>query len=165
MTKATPTETLDSVLKNIKKIELDFNKIIAQIEEKQGLYRSNEREAEIFENLKKHLISIQNEISNIIDSSPLQKGQTSTIGATGQPVIVRCKSWDDFKSQASNAQNVSFLCREEEKIFQVDAVKGNIIYTYSGQMPETKLTLKAWLSKKLEVEENRVMEGVLALGQ
>jgi hypothetical protein len=59
---------------------------------------------------------------------------------------------------------VSFLYREAEKTFQVDALKNNQIVTYSGELPKAVLLLKAWLAGQLGVPEKRIMEGILAIG-
>jgi len=107
--------------------------------------------------------AIQNEISDLINSLP-SSAMVREESLRGPPVIVRCKQWDDFKTQALNANTVSFLYRAEEKAFQVDALKEGRVYTYSGQMPSDVTFLRAWLSRELFVEENRVLEGILAIG-
>lgn len=80
------------------------------------------------------------------------------------PVILRCKQWDDFLSLAPHAQTMSFMVKEAERTFQVDALKGNQIITYSGELPRPPVLLRIWLSKLLEIPEKQVLEGVLAIG-
>ena len=87
-----------------------------------------------------------------------------TPAVIGPPIIIRCKNWEDFKLQASNAESVSFLYKDEEKAFQVDAVKGTRVFTYSGQLPNGAMLLRTWLSKEICTGQNQVSEGVLALG-
>ncbi|OGD45703.1 hypothetical protein A3K79_00820 [Candidatus Bathyarchaeota archaeon RBG_13_46_16b] len=113
--------------------------------------------------LETRFSAIRNEISELINSlsSSVMVREESL---RGPPVIVRCKQWDDYKLQALNANTVSFLYRAEEKAFQVDALKEGRVYTYSGQMPNDMTFLRAWLSRELCVEENRVLEGILAIG-
>jgi hypothetical protein len=82
----------------------------------------------------------------------------------GPPVILRCKLWDDFQGVAGQAQTLSFMYRESEKLFQVDAVKDNQIITYSGPLPKETALLKAWLSRQLDVPEKKILEGILAIG-
>jgi hypothetical protein len=65
---------------------------------------------------------------------------------------------------ATQAQTLSFMYREAEKAFQVDAMKDNQIITYSGQLPKEASMLKAWLSKQLDVPEKKILEGILAIG-
>jgi hypothetical protein len=65
---------------------------------------------------------------------------------------------------ASGAQTLSFLYKEAEKAFQVDALKNNQIITYSGELPKTASLLRNWLSKQLEVPEKNILEGILAIG-
>jgi hypothetical protein len=159
------SEALDSILNNLREFERDLKRLIGQfhkIGDNSGL--SGEA-AEKFGTAKKRLSSIQREISNVVESLPAS-GATSSIttSVVGPPVIIRCKNWEDFKPQAVNADNISFLYREEEKTFQVDAVKGSRVYTYSGQLPSGAALLRAWLSKEVRTESSKVLEGVLALG-
>jgi hypothetical protein len=79
-------------------------------------------------------------------------------------VILRCKQWEDFQTLASQAQTVSFLYRETEKTFQVDALKNNQIVTYSSELPKFTVLLKTWLGRQLGVDEKRILEGILAIG-
>jgi hypothetical protein len=56
------------------------------------------------------------------------------------------------------------MVKEAEHTFQVDALKGNQIITYNGELPKAPALLKVWLTKQLGVSENRILEGVLAIG-
>lgn len=80
------------------------------------------------------------------------------------PVILRCKQWEDFQTLAFQAQTMSFMIKEAEHTFQVDALKGNQIITYTGELQKVPVLLKAWLTKQLSVDEKKVLEGVLAIG-
>ncbi|MBS7621784.1 hypothetical protein KEJ32_06720, partial [Candidatus Bathyarchaeota archaeon] len=77
---------------------------------------------------------------------------------------LRCKRWEDFQTLARQAQALSFLCKEAEKTFQADALKNNQIITYSGELPKPTTLLKSWLSKQLDVPEEKILEGILAVG-
>jgi hypothetical protein len=79
-------------------------------------------------------------------------------------VILRCKQWEDFQTLAYRAQTLSFSYKEDEKVFQADALKGNQIITYSGALPKFSSILKTSLSKQLDVPETNILEGVLAIG-
>jgi hypothetical protein len=82
---------------------------------------------------------------------------------TGPSVILRCKQWEDFQALARQAQTLSFTYKEAERVFQADALKGNQIVTFSGELPKISSLLKMWLSKQLEVPEHKVLEGVLTI--
>ena len=79
-------------------------------------------------------------------------------------MILRCKQWEDFQTLAFQAQTLSFMYKDAEKTFQADALKGNQIITYSGELPKLTALLKMWLSKQLEIPEKKILEGVLAIG-
>jgi len=163
MAKKVSEETLAPILLSIKKLELDFKKLITKLEETRKNYELKETETRIFDEIRKRLFSVQKQITHILNNSP-PMNKTTLVTSIGPPIIIRCKHWMEFKSQATKAQSLSFLCREEDKTFQVDAVKENRIYTYSGQLPEMIAMLKAWLAKQLAIEEEKVLEGVLAIG-
>jgi len=65
---------------------------------------------------------------------------------------------------ATAAETVSFLFREAEKTFQADALKGGRVLTYTGEFPRNTRLLKIWLARELDVDEDKVFEGVLAVG-
>jgi hypothetical protein len=56
------------------------------------------------------------------------------------------------------------MVKETEHTFQVDALKGNQIITYTGELPKYPALLKVWLSRTLNASERNVLEGVLAIG-
>jgi len=164
MTNYDDEEALKLVLKSLKKFESDFKRLTTQLREIRESSKLSGETAQTFESIKEHLFNIQREISKTLNYEPARAVAGSTISIPSPPMIIRCKHWEDFKSQASNAENLSFLCQEEEKSFQVDAVKGGKVYTYSGQLPTIIAMLKTWLSKEMNTEENKILEGVLAIG-
>ena len=123
---------------------------------------------------------IQDEISNLInylspsqepptvsEAHPVQEQKVEAATyrkVNGPPVILRCKRWEDFQTLAYQSQTLSFLYRETENTFQVDALKNNRVITYSGELPKPTSLLKKWLSKKLEISEDVILEGVLTVG-
>jgi len=158
-------ETLDLILNNLREFERDFQRLIGEFQKIGDNSNLSEDMAEKFKDAKKRLLSVQKDISNVVESLPASAPTISpTTSVMGPPIIIRCKNWIDFKLQASKADNISFLYREEEKAFQVDAVKGSRVYTYSGQLPNGEGLLRTWLSSELGTKESQVSEGVLALG-
>lgn len=105
-------------------------------------------------NTPKTLTGVQRIVAPIMKSSFIPN----------MPVILRCKQWDDFQSLAFQSQTMSFMVKEAEHTFQVDALKDNQIMTYTGDLPKIPVLLKIWLMKQLSVDEKKVLEGVLALG-
>ena len=93
-----------------------------------------------------------------------KKEITQPLVTHGRPVILRCKQWDDFQNLAFQAQAISFMYKEAEKTFQAQALKGDQIVTYSGEVPKLTALLKMWLSKQLDISEKQILEGALAIG-
>ena len=159
------SEVSDLVLKDLRRFEADFKRFIGQLQKiSEGGSLSGEV-AQKFNNVKERLSAILNEISNTVESVSVPHTATSlTMSTHVSPMIIRCKRWEDFKLHALKADAISFLYKEEEKAFQVDAVKGGKVYTYTGQLPNNAELLRTWLSREICIEESYVLEGVLALG-
>ncbi|MCS7124289.1 MAG: hypothetical protein NZ932_02585 [Candidatus Bathyarchaeota archaeon] len=174
-------EALDFIINVLREHEKDLDRLInelGKITEKLG--EAGELSGKI-ESVEGRLTNLQSEISNLISylstsqvssetpkiataAPPLQKAQAVAVELRGPPVILRCKYWEDFKTLACQAHTLSFLYKEAEKAFQVDALKNNQIITYSGELPKQTALLKSWLSKQLNVPEERILEGILAVG-
>jgi uncharacterized coiled-coil protein SlyX len=172
-------EALDFIVNVLKEHEKDLDRLINElgnITEKMG--DTGELSGKV-EKVEERLTTLQNEITNLIsylsapqESQPVtpqlleeaKKENVHVKETRGPPVILRCKLWEDFQTMATQAQTLSFMYREAEKAFQVDAVKDNQIITYSGQLPKETSMLKAWLSKQLDVPEKKILEGILAIG-
>ncbi|MCW4023989.1 MAG: hypothetical protein NWF01_03020 [Candidatus Bathyarchaeota archaeon] len=81
----------------------------------------------------------------------------------GPHLSLRCKNWEDFQNLASQARMLSFSFKEAERVFEVNAVKGNQVISFSGELPKLSVLLKCWLSMQLTVSEKAVLDGVLSL--
>ncbi len=174
-------EALDFIVSVLKEHEKDLDRLINElgtITERLG--DTGELSGKV-EKVEGRLSTLQSEITNLITylSNPhetqttlrppemTQDTRTETIQPREifrAPVIMRCKQWEDFENLASQAQTLSFMYREPEKTFQVDAVKDNQVITYSGEIPKYSALLKAWLSQRLNVQNRKILEGILAIG-
>jgi hypothetical protein len=172
-------EAIDFIVNVLKEHEKDLDRLINElgtITDRMG--DSGELSGKV-EKVEERLSTLQNEITNLITylSAPRETvaipsvqmpdrkdDVTQTREARGPPVTLRCKQWEDFQNLAFQAHSVSFLYREAEKTFQVDALKNNQIITYSGELPKSTSLLKSWLAKHLGVDEKSVLEGILAIG-
>jgi small-conductance mechanosensitive channel len=176
-------EAIDFIVNVLKEHEKDLDRLINElgtITVRMG--DTGELNTKV-EKVEERLTTLQNEIANLITylsaphnapstptpQTPLQTHEQSKEPVQarelrGPPVILRCKQWEDFQTLAYQAQTVSFLYREAEKTFQVDALNNGQIITYSGELPKFTSLLKTWLSRQLSVEEKRILEGILAIG-
>ena len=174
-------EALDFIVSVLKEHEKDLDRLInelASVTEKMG--DTGELNAKVGR-VEERLSTLQSEITNLITylsaphetpsislpqtmPAPQKHEDVQVREAHGLPVIVRCKQWEDFQAIAAGAQTLSFMYREDDKTFQVDAVKDNQIMTYSGELPKYNLLLKSWLSNQLSVPEKKALEGILAIG-
>jgi hypothetical protein len=174
-------EALDFIVSVLKEHEKDLDRLINElgtITERLG--DTGELSGKV-EKVEGRLSTLQSEITNLITylSNP-HESQTApqlpqmtretrieTVQPRethGPPVILRCKQWEDFENLASQAQTLSFMYREPEKTFQIDAIKDNQVITYSGEIPKYAPLLKAWLSQRLNVPDKKILEGILAIG-
>jgi hypothetical protein len=176
-------EALDFIVNVLKEHEKDLDKLInelatvtEQLGDTGGISDKVEKVEEKINNLQKEVTNLITYMSGITPKESLPaavKKQTSQATSPASPVpapegkpsvILRCKQWEDFQTLAFQAQTLSFCYKEEEKIFQADALKGNQIITYNGPLPKFSSILKAALSKQLDVPETNILEGVLAIG-
>jgi hypothetical protein len=178
-------EALDFIVNVLKEHEKDLDKLINELGTvAEALGATGELNIKV-EKIEDRITSLQNEITNLITYvsaqprptvAPFPKEPTKTepvqpspvsveapVTIPGPPVILRCKLWEDFQNISIQAQTMSFMVKEAERTFQADALKGNQIITYNGEIPKLASLLKIWLSKQLEVPDRKVLEGVLAI--
>jgi hypothetical protein len=169
-------EALDFIVNVLKEHEKDLDRLINELGTvTASLGETGELSTKV-EKVEERIGGLQNEISSLINylsTSPREAPALTETQKTevmqaplihGPPVILRCKQWEDFQTLAFQAQTLSFMVKEAEKTFQADALKGNQIITYSGELPKFAALLKMWLSKQLDVPEKKILEGVLAIG-
>ena len=172
-------EALDFIVNVLKEHEKDLDKLINELGSITERLGDTGVLSGKIEKVEERLTTLQNEIANLItylsashEAPPVltqltqeQRSEALQVKQVrGPPVILRCKQWEDFQTLANQAQTLSFLYREAEKTFQVDALKDNQIITYSGELPKQISLLKAWLSKQLGIPEKNILEGILAIG-
>jgi hypothetical protein len=178
-------EALDFIVNVLKEHERDLDKLInelATVTEQLGdtgeISTKVEKVEEKINNLQKEVTNLITYVSNSTSSALKEaiptaiKEQTSQASSQTPPaqavqgkpsVILRCKQWEDFQTLAFHAQTLSFCYKEDEKVFQADALKGNQIITYIGALPKFSSILKTSLSKQMDVPETNILEGVLAI--
>jgi hypothetical protein len=177
-------EALDFIVNVLKEHERDLDKLInelATVTEQLGEPGALNGKVENLEvkinSLQKEMTSLVNCLSNgapeeaLSASANIGKEQARQLQAAparvaqgGSSVILTCKQWEDFQSLAFQAQTLSFTFKETERVFQADALKGNQVITYSGELPKLPSILKTWLSKQLNVPEKNILEGILEIG-
>ncbi len=100
------------------------------------------------ESAEQKIDSLQKEITNLIgilsndpkeESSAAivmhQAPQIQVTQATSQNVpflTLHCNQWEEFQNLSMQAQTLTFNYKEEEKVFQADAIKGNQLIKYTG---------------------------------
>jgi hypothetical protein len=168
-------EALDFIVNVLKEHEKDLDRLINELGTvTEALGETGELSSKV-EKVEDRITGLQNEINGLVNYlaaspretpviTPEQKAVVQAPVMHGPPVILRCKQWEDFQTLAFQAQTVSFMYKEAEKTFQADALKGNQIITYSGELPKLTGLLKIWLSKQLEIPDKKLLEGVLAIG-
>ncbi len=169
-------EALDFIVNVLKEHEKDLDRLINELGTVTAALGDTGELSVKVEKVEERISGLQNEIGSLVNylsTSPREVSvmteaqKTEVLQASmvhGPPVILRCKQWEDFQTLAFQAETLSFMVKEAEKTFQADALKGNQIVTYSGDLPKFASLLKMWLSKQLEIPEKKILEGVLAIG-
>ena len=113
-------------------------------------YASNASIQDMPVSIKKQELLVQptSAVSNVIDQKDVS-------------MILTCKHWIDFQNLASHAQTLTYNVKEVEKIFQVDACRGNQIIRFFGVLPNVSAIFKTWLCQQLDSPEQNIMEGFL----
>lgn len=108
------------------------------------------------------LSNIEKGISNFKLLLSNQKKPANFIGSL---VTVECKQWEDFRVLAINAEITSFLLNEKENTLQVSAIKDAFMPTCKIDFPKElspdRKLVKTWLSRMLNVTEDKIFEGSL----
>ncbi len=171
-------EALDFIVNVLKEHEKDLDRLINELGTvTDQLGQTGELSSKI-EKVEDRISGLQTEIAGLVTylstsqkdgaSIPVMKEQAISAAPVqpglvyGPAVVLRCKQWEDFQLLASQASTVSFTIKDAEKNFQVDAIKGNQVIIFTGEMPKVASLLKSWLSQQLGVSEQKVLEGVLS---
>lgn len=144
-------EYLDRLVSRLGNIADKLNELEGEQEWSKKLKKAEER-----------LFAIEAEFSGFIDYFSSSQGESPSSYLPS--LTLRYKTWEDFKTQSTNTKLVSFLLEEKEKIFQVCALKEGRVLTYSGEFPQHAKLLKSWLSRELGTQQEKIVEGVLAIG-
>jgi len=156
-------EAVDFIINVLREHEKDLDRLITELGKIAGKFGQTGEVPAKITRVEERLASLQAEVASLIKELSSPK-EMQAYAHRGPPVIVRCKQWDDFKVLANSAETVSFLFKEAEKSFQADALKEGRVLTYSGDFPRDTKLLKFWLARELNVTEDKVFEGVLAIG-
>ncbi len=160
-------EALDFLIKVLKEHEQNLDKSINQlttVSEQTGKF-ANSLNGKM-EDIEEKINTMQKEVTNLVGTfsnaptkflptsvkeqapkSEVTPAGSSTVAQGGSSMILRCKEWKDFLVSAMNAQQLFFSYKEAEKVFEVDALRGNLLITYEGA-PDLSMILKKSLSLK-----------------
>ncbi len=172
-------EALDFIVNVLKEHERDLDKLINELATVTEQIGDTGELADKVDKVEEKITGLQSEVTNLIGcmsgspkKAPVEAVKEPSAQAVIAPVAVQqggplvtlyCKQWEDFQNIAAGAQTVSFSYKEEEKLFQADALRGSQIITYSGPLPPFSAIFKAFLSKELGVSEQSILEGALAI--
>ncbi|XHH09350.1 MAG: hypothetical protein ACFCUE_01630 [Candidatus Bathyarchaeia archaeon] len=186
-------EALDFIVNVLKEHEKDLDRLVSELGNVTDQLGETGQLNEKVDHIEEKIGNLQDEVTNLLDymakrnnaptpvatvnneaknqAPPTLPAAAPVLAApvfapavpSGTSIIFKCKQWEDFQALACQAQTISFTYKEAERIFQADALKGNQIVTYSGELPKMSSLLKMFLSKQLEVPELRVLEGVLTI--
>ncbi len=155
-------EALDFIINVLKEHEKTLDRLIGELGEIAKRLSETGELAKRIERIDERMTSVQTELVGLIGSVS-SHGETAT-PRSGLPVVVKCQRWEDFRSLACGAEAVSFLFKREEKVFKTDALKDGRVLTFDGEFPPDPRLLKLWLSKELNIPEEKIFEGMLAIG-
>jgi hypothetical protein len=156
-------EALDFIINVLKEHEKDLDRLINALGKTTEKFGDTGAISTKIGSVEERLSSLQTEVSNLIGYISSSSQRERPILSQGTPLIIRCKQWEEFKVLAKDAETVSFLFKDTERNFQVDALKGGKVLTYNGELPQDAKLLKIWLSKELGLSEEMIFEGALGI--
>lgn len=169
-------EALDFIVNVLKEHERDLDKLISElatVTEQMGdtseLSGKVDKVEEKISGLQKEVTTLigamsgnQKAVPMVVAEQTMAPANVAPVAIPGAPTVrLQCKKWDEFQTLALGAQTVSYNYKEEEKLFQADALKGNQVISYSGPLPNFSALLKSFISKDLRVSEQAIFEGAL----
>lgn len=172
-------EALDFIVNVLKEHEKDLDKLINELATVTEQMGDTTELTEKVQTIEEKIGGLQKEVTTLVScmsgaskalpvavKESAQEPIPSTAVATstdGPTVVLRCNQLEDFQVLAAKAQSVSFSYKDDEKVFQVDALKGNQVISYTGALPKLAVVLKVYLSKQLCVPEGNIVEGLLSV--
>jgi hypothetical protein len=156
-------EALDFIINVLKEHEKDLDRLINALGKTTEKFGDTGAISTKIGSVEERLSSLQTEISNLIGYISSSSPRERPVLSQGTPLIIRCKQWEEFKVLAKDAETVSFLFKDAERNFQVDALKNGKVLTYNGELPQDARLLKIWLSKELGLNEEMIFEGALGI--
>jgi uncharacterized coiled-coil protein SlyX len=168
-------EALDFLVNALKEHEKSIDKLIDELAVVTEQLDDVGKLSDKVEKVEEKVCNLQKEIKNLVSTlgskegipavAMEQAGEASSYSVihAGPSVVLRCKQWEDFQTLAFHAQTISFVYKEDEKVFQVDALKDSRVVTYSGILPMSSSILRMWLTGRLNVPVGNILEGNLAV--
>lgn len=173
------TEDVAGLANVLKEVKVEFKKQIENLIEKireiedesadaaldlvRGALEQSEKEFDRFAEDMRTQASRLTSIAERLDSLVPRESEPVSVEVRSPPLIVNCRQWDDFATLAHEAQRLSFLYNETSKTFEAYALKNSHLMVYRAEFPERVSLLKVWLSKKLNIPQERILEGSLNL--
>jgi hypothetical protein len=176
-------EALDFIINVLKEHEQTLDKSIQELATVTEQRESSSIPEAKIEKIEQKLDGLQKEVAKLIGYLTTQSKNPSASSSSLEPttkttptvsppilpgvssVVLNCSQWGDFHLLAMHSQTLFFSIKENEKIFQAEAVKGNQIITYTGVLPSFSSLLGVWLSQQLSIMRQNVFEGSLEKGK
>lgn len=177
-------EALDFIVNVLKEHEKDLDKLVSELGTVANQIGETSEFSDKVKKIEDKINGLQDEVNSLVNSlSEIPRNQPASAGKpvaknerapaapslvpslpSGPSLVLQCKQWEDFRAMAAGAQTVFFSVKESEKTFEIDAVKDNYVITFSGELPNLSLLLKAYLVWKLQLSEGHILEGDIVLG-
>ena len=169
-------EALDFLINVLKKHEQILDKSIQELAALTEYLEYTNALCSKVENVEEKISFVQKEVSKLTDGlsnmpketlqdsakEPEPQAQATALSLalvqSGASLVLHCKQWEDFTALAMHAQTLTFSYKENEKTFQVNAIKGKQIIRFAGAFPDFSLILKTWLSRQLNIIEPNIVE-------
>jgi hypothetical protein len=170
-------EALDFIINVLREHEQTLDKAISELATITEQIGNTDALDGKMDNIEEKIGNLQKELTNLVgykSSVPMLVGDktqelliqgknavSNTMDQSDVSLILTCKHWSDFQNLATHPQTLTFNIKETEKIFQVDACRGNQIIRFTGVLPDFSVIFKTWLCRQLDSPEQNILEGFL----
>ncbi|MCX8204453.1 MAG: hypothetical protein N3H31_02230 [Candidatus Nezhaarchaeota archaeon] len=152
-------DALDLVINVLKEHEKELDKLVNEL-------KKLIEKLSALEGLAKRIGGLEEKLSMIEAKAKLERAkliEEKPPLPQGPLLMLRFKSWEEFREAAQGSEIASYFVRkeDEEELIQVEALKGRMLLTYVGPIPDAKPLIKSWLSGELEVPRQNIFEGFM----
>jgi hypothetical protein len=151
-------EAVKFILNVLKQHNKEFDHLVTQLGDEADKIKK------VGESLDKIQAVVDRSLTSVKESP---RSDTAFFPSSKRSIIAKCRQWKEFKSLSNMSEMFFFQVDEKVNTVKVYALKGNLVLTCFYDLalgPQKHETgLKIWISRELNVTEDKIIKGFIAL--